>query len=490
MFARKNVKPEIEYLQRDLATRSLMDFTTYTYPEYWPEDFHIDLANHLERIIEGDIKKLLIIAPPQHGKSELTSVRLPAYWFSKHPELPVILCSYGATLAWEKRTRAMNIIYSQDYLNLFPKIFKPKPRWIRSPHTHILKHQNSVIYSAGVRGAITGRGGGLGIIDDPVKDWLDAYSSNKRESTWQWWRGTFRSRIWADGRIILIMTRWHEDDLAGRILNDSGEKWTVVRYPALCEEPDERLSYNNKYLAQGLISDEDPLGRFTGDPLCPHKFPLNSLLDIKKDVGSRAWYAEYQGTPKPLEGFFIKQEWIHVVETYPIDDIIKYVRYWDKAATEAGGCKTAGVLLGATKQKTYYLINAVVGQWSPFQREEIIKQVCQEDNEKYTTSKTIVETWFEHEGGSGGVDSAVASIKNLAGYHVRAEHPKGGKMARLEPCVVQMEAGNFFILQGKWTWEVVDELLMWPNGHFKDIGDALSGAFRKVVSGGWSRSGE
>lgn len=483
---RSTTDDEDEVYSRELARNNLLDFITYTYPQYQPEPFHIQLCENLERVITGDISRLMIFAPPQHGKSEAVSVRLPAFWMAKKPNNPIILCSYGATLAWEKAASAWAIVYSDEYRNLFPELFRIAPKIHRGGRKIILRNPNSKIYAAGVRGAITGRGGLLGIIDDPVKDWREAYSPGIRESTWEWWRGTFRSRIWAKGRIIIIMTRWHEDDLAGRILNQSGEKWTVVRYPALAETEEERTQNNLRYLFQAKnLYTGDPLSRNRGEPLCPKRFDLLSLMDLQHDVGPRAWSAEYQGTPKPIEGNMIKAEWLHYVDEWPHAEVIKFVRYWDKAGTEGGGTKTAGLLLAMTRQKTYYVLDIVVGQWSAFQREEIIRNTAIQDLQTYGT----VETWIEREPGSGGKESAESTIRNLSGFNIHAESPRDSKEVRMEPLSAQMEAGNVFIMNKKWTWELTDELLMWPFGTFKDQGDAFSGAFRKCATGGWSRSG-
>lgn len=489
VYARKGSDdPELEFYSRELATKSLIDFTTYTYPQYRPEPFHTQLAANLESVLYGDIKRLMIFAPPQHGKSELVSVRFPAFFMAKKHNIPIILCSYGATLAWEKKASIEDILYGPDYFTLFPNMFRRSPRGRRSGRKYYIKYPNSRIYAAGVRGAITGRGGGLGIIDDPVKDWRDAYSQTVRDSTWNWWKGTFRSRIWANGRIIIVMTRWHEDDLAGRILNESGQKWTVIRYPAIAESEKERQENEEKYFGSARINhlyEGDPLDRKEGEALAPGRYPIESLLDIQHDIGPRAWTSEYQGVPRPLEGNLVQQQWIHLVDDFPRDEIVIYVRYWDKAATEGGGAKTAGVLMGMTRQKTYYVIDVITGQWSVYQREEIIKRTAQKDKELYGK----ISTWIEMEPGSGGKESAVATIKNLAGYDIRAEKVRDSKPVRMEPASRQMEAGNIYILNKSWTWEFIDELLMWPHGTFKDQGDAFSGAFRKCTLTGWSRSG-
>lgn len=484
-FARRNSDdPEAEYYSRQLAQRSLIDFTTYTYPRYQPENFHIQVSEHLDKIVSGDIERLMIFAPPQHGKSELTSVRLPAFWFAKQPGQPVLLASYGATLAWEKAASVLDIVYSEDYRRLFPHLFTTAPKMRRGGRSNILKDRNSKIYACGTMGAITGRGGLLGIIDDPVKDWQSAYSQNNRDKVWAWWKGTFRSRIWNKGRILIIMTRWHDDDLAGRILNQSGEKWTVLRYPAIAESEEERGA-NKKYLGRAIeLFSGDPLDRLPGDPLCPIRYPIHALLDIQHDVGPRPWAAEYQGTPKPIEGNRIKMDHIHTVDEWPRGETVKLIRYWDKAGSEDSGARTAGVLLAATRDKTWYVVDMVKGQWSPFKREEVMKETAKKDEDLYNGK---VESWFEIEPGSEGKFGAAFTMKNMAGLNIRPDRPSAGKEVRFEVVANQFEAGNIYLVKGPWTWEFVDELLMFPHGVFKDQVDALSGAFKKSITAGWSR---
>lgn len=471
--------PEAEYVSRKLARAHFLDFITYTYPQYNPEDFHASICEHLEMVLQGDIERLMIIAPPQHGKSETTSVRFPPYWLSKHPDKPVMLCSYGASLANEKAGEARGILFSPAYNVLFPEIFKKAPRWSRKKL--MPANPNTKIFSAGVRGPITGRGAGLGIIDDPVKGWQDAYSPGQRESVWQWWKTTFRTRIWEHGRIIIITTRWHEDDLAGRILNHSGEKWKVIRYPAMAESQEERDEYNKKYLPSA-IGEPDLLGRRKSDPLAPQRFSMNALLALKQDIGPRAWSSEYQGTPKPVDGQMFKQEWVEIVDEFPRGG--RMVRYWDKAGTEGGGAATAGLLMTRTKEGLYYIIDIVTGHWSAYQREQIIKDIAKRDEDTYGR----VEIHIEIEPGSGGKESAANTIKNLAGFNIRADRPNASKVIRFEAFTRQAEAGNVKIVRSDKMWSYLDELLLFPNSTFKDQVDATSGAFKILSAGGWVRS--
>jgi len=479
VFARQSVDdPEIEFTSRILARRNLIDFITYTYPQYVPELFHEDLCHNLELVLMGDTERLMIIAPPQHGKSESVSVRFPAFWLSKMPDKPVMICSYGASLANEKAGASKDLIYSREYYNLFPELFKESGKWSRRKYS--LKNYNSKIYSAGVRGPITGKGAGLGIIDDPVKSWVEAYSPGHRDSVWEWYRTTFRTRIWEHGRIVLIMTRWHEDDLAGRILNQAGEKWKVLRYPALAETQEERDDYNRKYLPSA-VGEPDPLGRKVAEPLAPNRYSFNALLSLKQDVGARAWGAEYQGTPKPIEGNMFKQEWLVVVDDAPRE--ARYVRYWDKAHTEGGGAATCGLLMCRTKEGIFYIVDVITGHWSALNRERMIKQTAQRDEDTYNH----VEVWIEVEP-AGGIESAKNTVANLAGLSVKMDRPSKSKEIRFEYFARQAEAGNVRIVRKDKMWSYIDELLLFPNSTFKDQVDATSGAFKALTSSGWART--
>lgn len=250
----------------------------------------------------------MIFAPPQHGKSELVSVRLPAFFLGKRPDDPVILASYSASLAEDKSRQVRQIVESPDFKTLFPNVITASDSRAVD-HWHLEGHRGGLL-AAGIGGPVTGRGAVLGIIDDPVKNWEEACSETLRKTCWEWYRTTFRTRIWENGSIILIMTRWHQEDLAGRLLNEQGEKWTVLRFPAIAERQDER-NRNDKRL--GLpIDQQDPLDRKGGEPLCPKRYSLPALESIRYDVGSIAWDFEYQGVPFSIAGGRFHAEWFGI----------------------------------------------------------------------------------------------------------------------------------------------------------------------------------
>ena len=461
--------PQKELASRELARRHLLDFTTYTYPGYVAEPAHALIAQRLEAVIRGNIRRLMIFAPPQHGKTELVSVRFPAFWLANRPNDPVMLCSYGATLAYAKSWEGRGVLESPAFQNLFD--VKTDRAGRARDHWRIDGHRGQMV-AAGVGGPITGHGAMLGIIDDPIQNWEQAQSETIREKHWDWFQATFRTRIWEEGAIVLVMTRWHEDDLAGRLLqHDTRNEWAVLRLPAVAETQEER-NESNRLL--GLEPGQpDPLRREPGEPLCPRRFSRNALEQIRRDVGSMAWFAEYQGVPRAPEGNRFKRSWFPLVDAAPAQ--ADRVRYWDKAGTAGGGAYTAGVRL-SMHDGLFYVEDVVRGQWSAGERERVILQTAQMDGME---CRQIVE----QEPGSGGKESAEATIRNLAGFSVYADKVTGDKDVRLEPLAAQAEAGNLRVIRGYWNAAYIDEMCAIPAGQYRDQGDASAGAFNHLAQG-------
>jgi predicted phage terminase large subunit-like protein len=444
-------------VQRRKAARGLIEFTEWTFPGYKADPVHHLIARCLEDVTEGRTTRLMIFAPPQHGKSELTSVRLPAFWLGRRPNEPVIITSYGAGLAHSKSRQARAIVESAEYRDVFPGIRTSRESravdsWeLASPY-------RGGLLAAGVGGPVTGHGAMLGIIDDPVENWEQAQSKVYRDKAWDWYRGTFRTRIWEGGAIVLIMTRWHEDDLAGRLLSEGEDRWTVLRLPALSE------------------GEADALGRSPGEALSPRRFSREALLEIKRDVGPSVFEAEYQGSPTAPEGNMFKRAWFPIVDASPYR--ARRVRYWDKAGTEQGGDYTAGARFALGEEDgLWYVEDMVRGQWGPFERERIHRQTAELDAGQYGA----FPIWLEQEPGSSGKDSAAATIRNLAGFDVHAKTVTGDKTSRAAAFAAQCEAGNVRLVRGPWNQAYIDELCAFPNGKNDDQVDASSGAFHMLA---------
>lgn len=441
------------------------------------------MAGYLDRVVAGEIRRLMIFAPPQHGKSELASVRLPAYWLGRRPDDPIIITSYGATLAESKSRQARDIVEGGEYRSLFGDLragaiesVQVRPdsravqRWQLSP-----PHRGRVI-AVGVGGPVTGHGALLGIIDDPHENWEEAQSATMRNRVWEWYRGTFRTRIWEGGAIVLIMTRWHEDDLAGKLLKEQPGQWTVLRLPALAESQEERDTNDRLMgLAQGA---PDPLGRAAGDALAPARFSANELRSIQRDVGSMVFGAEYQGSPRAAEGNLIKRSWLRIVNHAPPATPYR-VRYWDKAASVRKGAKfSAGVRLAIALDGRVVIEDVVHGQWTTNERRRVMLQTAQLDAQLFNNG---VFTFIEQEPGSSGVDSVQDEIGLLAGHPVFADKATGDKDVRLMPFIAQAEALNVVLLAGAWNQAYIDEMVVVPNGTYRDQVDATAGAYNRAV---------
>ena len=368
MEKKKELLRKLEAI-KELSRRSLLRFTEYTEEGYHADWFHKILCTALDKFLQDVVEKksprLIVLAPPRHGKSELVSRRFTSYVMGRYPDMKIIATSYGSSLAEDMNRDVQRIVDSQDYRDLFPatKLAGPgvegSQLYVRTHECfEIVKHKG-VYKNAGVLGQITGKGGDILICDDPVKDYEDAYSDVMRNKSWNWFVNTFMSRADPGAGVLIIMTRWHEDDIVGRLLEKmkkGAEQWDVLCFPAIAEEDEEF--------------------RKKGDALCPSRYPLAALERIKSgsedidDVGcgSRAFNSLYQQRPSSKEGETFKREnWIriklddrfYVMEPkerrrYMVNQlgVSKLIQTWD---TAIGGKKkndfAACTTLGITKDK-------------------------------------------------------------------------------------------------------------------------------------------
>jgi len=420
-------------------------------PAYrWDWAYLAFLRAELEAVADGRTKRLMVMMPPRHGKTALVTVRFPVWWMERRPGLRVIVAAYNQTLANKLSRMSRKLAQMRLGLN---ETRRAVEEW---------ETVNGGWYRAvGVGGGVTGMGADLIIVDDPVKNREEAQSSTYREKVWDWYTDDLYTRLEPGGAMILVMTRWHEDDLAGRILNsEDGGNWRVIRLPALAE-------------------DGDLLGRQAGAPLNEERYPVEELLKIKSVLGSWGFEALYQQRPMPAEGGMFKREWFaKIVEVVPAQQVEARVRYWDKAATAGDGDYTVGVRMSRA-DGVYYVEDVVRGRWSPGERDNVIRQ-CAE------TDPSGTHIWLEQEPGSSGVDSVQALIRMLSGYSVHADRVTGSKITRAEPLAAQAEAGNVILIRGAWNAAFLDELTSFPNGAHDDQVDAASGAFARISPQGAS----
>jgi len=447
-----------------LASRRLLDFTTYTFHKYVPDPFHKHLAAALTEVVYGNEKRLIIIAPPQHGKSELVSIRFPPFWLGHHPDHPVILTSYGGALAFRNSRAARNVVESQEYRLVFPET-ETDPRSRAVDQWKIHQRQGFVV-AAGVGGPITGHGAGAGVIDDPVQSWAQAQSDTFRNSVWEWYQGTFRTRIWEGGAIVLIMTRWHQDDLVGRLLEDQPNIWKVLHYTAVCDDPE-----------------MDPLHRKMDAPLSPSRYSYKELMQIKEDVGPTVWTAEYQGRPAPPEGGFFA---VHMIE-YIHEDVLpepnRVVRFWDLAATKEKMGRNPNYTVGSlwSEEKPWYTFrDCVRGRWSPSEVEAMVLRTAITDRAKYGMG---VEIRIEQEPAASGKALVDHYVTLLAGFDAKGVPASGQKTVRAQPLSAQVAGGHTRFVIAPWNTEAVLEMRFFPAGMFDDIVDSSGGAFNELAAG-------
>lgn len=322
-----------ELLRRRGARTDLIRFTEYVNQAYVTAQHHRQIGDALNAVERGDIPRLMIFMPPRHGKSELASRKFPAYCLGRRPEWEVIAASYNADLANDFGRDVRDVVNSSESQKLFPALtLRQDSRAVDRWHTA----SGGAYRAVGVGTAATGRGADLFLIDDPFKDRAEADSETTRERVWSWYRSTAYTRLSPDGRIVLIQTRWHEDDLAGRLLEaqkTGGDHWTVLDLPAIDK---------------------------AGEALWPERFDLARLERIKANIGPREWSALYQQRPQPDEGGFFQRDWFKTWTTKP--EHLRLYGTSDYAVTDEGGDYTVHRIWGVDPKGDLYRLDGWRGQ--------------------------------------------------------------------------------------------------------------------------------
>jgi predicted phage terminase large subunit-like protein len=394
----------------------------------------------------------MILMPPGSAKSTYASVVFPAWWFSQHPHSSVIGASHSLGLAkhFSKRIRSL-ILAKQQYLGFgITRDQRAADTWTTSNGSEYL--------AVGVHGAITGRRADLVVIDDPVKSQADAESRRQRDHIWDWYKSDVTTRLKPGGRVVLIMTRWHPDDLGGQLLAQNAAEWRVVRLPALAEAG-------------------DPLDRAIGTPLWPEWEDYGALARKRELIGERAWSALFQQNPLPSGGRLFSIDRIAVELSRRDDEAI--VRAWDLAATGDTGRNdpdwTVGVKLSRDKNGRYLILDVARIRGTPHQVEELIVNTAQKDG-----AKVIVA--IPEDPGQAGKSQMSYLTRQLAGFHVISSRETGSKATRAMPLASQVEAGNVSIVPADWSRTLLDEMRDFPWGRKDDQVDALVRGFTTLTT--------
>ena len=459
------IPPEyIQEARKELARRDLLAFTCYTMPEYQVNWHHRYLADKLTDFANGEIKRLIVTMPPRRGKSELASRRLPAFILGRNPDAKIIAASHGADLATDMSRDTKRIILADEYKELFPgTTLNPKHCVADDRQAHkntadqweIIGHKGGYL-SRGVGGSVTGKGGNFLLLDDPVKDEEEARSVTHRERVWRWYNKVFRTRRAPGAGILVVMTRWHEDDLVGRLLeeqrtNPKADKWDLVELREIREADD---------------NPDDP--RDVGDVLWPEMFTLDEAL-ADRSTDPAGFASLYQQRPSPEEGSIIKL--INCQQRYAVlpDKPGEWIQAWDPKAGSKdprSSYVSGQVWFRPAGTAQYYLVDRVHGRW---EIDETMAQIEALSRRHPKALRKMVEAKAD---GKAIINLLKAKVPGLV-----AVSPQGDKATRLKAVSPFFEANNIYLPArsiAPWVDEFVHELTTFPGAPHDDDVDACS----------------
>lgn len=451
-----------EEVRREIARRSLHEFIQYINPEYITSHFSETVCNALDQFLldmmDGKRPKLILGAPPQHGKSDIVSRYLPAYFFGKYPNMRVGALSYSSDLAGDMNTDVQRIMMSDEYRVLFPKT------WLGNrPENGIAVKRNSDEFGlanhkggyvcAGVGGPLTGKKVDLGIIDDPIKNSKEALSQTVKKSIWNWYVSTFKTRLSKNSGEIIMATRWATDDLSGQ-LKEKAPETKVLAFPAINEQ---------------------------GEALVPELHPIDKLLETKAIIGDYFWSAMYQQSPKPGDGQIFHEEFAqyYLPKDLP-EKFDKVIHSWDMTFKDSDGTDYAVGQVWGKKDANAYLLYQIRKRMSFTETLKSVKWLA----EKFPEGRRkLVE---DKANGPAVIDSLKSTVSGLVPVE-----PDGSKVARAHACTAEWEAGNVWLPHkdiAPWIVETVEEITTFPFAGHDDTVDAMTQALRdlyqkkKVVS--------
>lgn len=445
------------------ARRSLAWFLEYDGRGQWQPAPHLNLlCEKLEAVERGELKRLMVFMPPRHGKSEVVSKKFPAWYLGKHPDHEVIISSYSADLAYDFSKIARDTLREWG-----PKLWgvdvsgdsSAAGRWGVQGH-------RGGLTASGVGGPITGRGAHVAVIDDPLKNYEEAASETIREKVINWYKSTLRTRLAPGGAIVLVMTRWHEKDLAGVLEADAkegdGEKWEVVSLPAFAEK-------------------DDILGRQIGEPLWPERYPAEELQATKTALGSYLFGALYGQKPAPAEGNKFKRSWFRYFDIAG-DHVALHIPDAEPKRYPLNQCWCFQTCdpAGSEKDSADYF---ALGTWLVTPGMDLLlRDVIRERLEGPDQPKLFRQAFdrWRPRPRFQGVETKSMGLTlfqtlRRSGLPVRELKAETDKIIRALPVMARMEAGTvYFLAHAPWLGEYENELLYFPNGEHDDQVDMTS----------------
>ena len=417
---------------------------------YAPAPHHRLIAQALHRVALGGTKRLMIFMPPRHGKSMLASEFFPAWYLGVHPDHQVIAATYAQELANDFGRKVRNLCRTPQHATLFPGFsLSDDSQAACRFHTP----QRGVYQGVGVGGAATGRGAHLLLVDDPIKNREEAESETRRRLLKDWYTSTAYTRLMPGGAVVVIQTRWHEDDLAGWLLREHAhESWEVLNLPAIAEPG-------------------DPLGRAEGDALWPDAYPAAVLGTIRKTAGPRDWASLYQQRPAAMEGAIFRREHWRYFDP-PADEpralcqalgVFRVIQAWDTAfkAGEANDY-SVGVTLGVSANR-YHLLDV----WRARVEFPELRQAVVAQHQKWGSHAVLVEN-------AASGQSLIQELQRNTRIPLQAIRADRDKVSRAHAVTATHAAGLVWLPNGAhWAADFTDEMASFPAAPHDDQVDAF-----------------
>ena len=418
------------------------------------------LDSALEGLESGQHGRLIVSMPVRHGKTFTVSRLFPAWYLGRHPQHRIILASHTAALAYKNNRLVRNLMLSPTYQDWSGGVRPALPReGAATMQSWDIVDQGGLtgggMDAVGVGAAIAGMGAQLIIVDDVVSLRADVESRLQRDKLWDWFISDLYTRREPGANVVIVMTRWHMDDLIGRVLREMPDEWEYIRLPALAEE-------------------NDPMGRRVGDALWAERFPRAELIKTQEVMGDYAFAGLYQQRPIPAEGNLFRRKDFIFVDTADNahDPIVRKVRYWDLAWSDSENADfSVGTLMGATESGRAVIMDVVRVRMRSHDVELKIIETGIADG---------IDVAIGIENAAGGAMAIKTLVKALNGYSIRAYTPKGVKTARAMPLSTWMQAGLVTIMQGGWTRDFMEELCAFPSGLHDDQIDSAAGALLMI----------
>lgn len=454
-------------LEREKCQKSFMSYVKRMWPGFVHGRHHALMAKKFEEIAEGKVKRLIINMPPRHTKSEFASYLLPSWFLGKYPNKKVIQSSNTADLAVNFGRKVRNLVMSEQYAQVFPDVAlrqdsKAAGRWATN--------KNGEYFAIGVEGTVTGKGADLLIIDDPHSEQEAALAAGNPEvfdKVYEWYTSGPRQRLQPGGAIVIVMTRWGDRDLTGRIIRDAvarekTEEWEIIELPAIMP---------------------------SGKALWPEFWSLKELEALKEELPPSKWNAQYQQSPTGEEGAIVKREWWNVWERDDPPSCEFIIQSWDTAFTKSersdfSACTTWGVFHKDENEKDPQII--LLDAFQKRMEFPELKDKAYEMYQEWEPDICLIEA-------KAAGAPLVHELRNM-GLIVSEYTPTRGtkkvpndKFARLNSVADIFRSGKVWAPDRKWARDVIEQMAAFPNAEHDDLVDSSVQAMMRFRAGGLIR---